>query len=398
MRTLIKKLRVVNNSDGLINFITIVLATIGLVMAVSASMTAAENSSRILLLATVKQSAYFIISYLAMVFVSKRFNYKFLKRLIMPLSIFMTLMLLATLFYEPVGGAQAWLRFSWPFMTFTLQPSEFAKISLIVLIAMYLGDISPNTKRTSKEILSPVLWMIFIQTFIILVLQHDLGSAVVLLAIVSLILLIPSHPKLRKIQNFGILMAVVGMALIFFLLTDQGLALIAKSSLLKSYQLARFSDYANPFINISGSSFQLAGSLVAFARGSFFGVGLGQSIQKYGYLPETRTDFILALIAEELGFFGVIIVMVLYGLLIYKLIYYAVKVVSEKDKIILTGTAAYIFIHLFFNVGGITATIPLTGVPLLLVSSGGSSTLAVMIAIGMSQNIISKYRKLGSKR
>ncbi len=84
--------------------------------------------------------------------------------------------------------------------------------------------------------------------------------------------------------------------------------------------------------------------------------------------------------------------MLLYSILIYRLIYFAIKVGSEKDKMVLFGTAAFLFIHILFNVGGITATIPLTGVPLLLLSSGGSSTMAIMLAIGISQNIISKYK------
>lgn len=393
MKKRFKLFRVIDKSDGWINFATLFLAVIGIVMTVSASMTAADNSTRLLISESIKQLVYFVVGYFAMVFISKRFNYRYLKRLIMPISILMIFSLLATLAFKEFNGAQAWIRISVPFFSFSIQPSEFAKITTILLIAMFLGDISPNTKRTSKEILSPVFWIIVIQAFIILVLQNDLGSAIVLLAVAFIALLIPSHPKIRKLQNLGIVLLIFGIGASIFLLTDKGLALVAKTNLLRGFQLARFNDYANPFLNITGTGFQLAGSLVAFSRGSLFGVGLGHSIQKYGYLPEARTDFILSLIAEEIGFFGVLLVMLLYGLLIWRLLYYAVKVVKEKDKIILVGTVAFLFVHLLFNVGGITATIPLTGVPLLLVSSGGSSTLAIMLAIGICQNIISKHRK-----
>lgn len=393
MKKFLKQFKVVDKSDGWINFVTIFLALIGLVMAVSASMTAADNSYRLLISATLKQFIYFVISYLLMVFISKKFNYRYFKNLIMPISIAMIGMLLFTLFFDEVNGAQAWIRLNLGFMQFTLQPSEFAKVSTILLVAMYVGDVSPNTKRSSKQILGPVITIIAIQAFIVLFLQDDLGSAIVLLMVAVATLLIPSHPKIRKQQNVVILLLVIGVGLTGFLLTDAGLELISKTSFLRGYQLARFTDYANPFLNITGSGYQLAGSLVAFSRGGLFGVGLGQSVQKYGYLPEARTDFILSLIAEEIGFIGVLIIMVLYAILIWRLISYALKVVSEKDKVVLLGTVAYLFVHILFNVGGITAAIPLTGVPLLLLSSGGSSTLAIMLSIGISQNIISKYRK-----
>lgn len=311
----------------------------------------------------------------------------------MPLSILMTIMLLVPLLFEGVKGAQAWIRFSLPYLSFTIQPSEFAKVLIILLVAMYFGDLRLNTPRSKKAIINPVMYMLLIQVFIVLVLQSDLGSAIVLLVVGVLSALIPSHPKLKNAQNILIILIFVGIGASFFLLSDKGIAFLSKYKFLKSYQLSRFTDYANPFINIAGSGYQLAGSLVAFSRGGLLGVGLGQSVQKYGYLPEANNDFIIALIAEELGFVGVMALLLLYAILIYRLVYFALKVKSEKDKVILMGTVIYIFVHILLNVGGSSGTIPLTGVPLLLVSSGGSSTMAIMLAIGISQNIIARYKR-----
>ncbi len=393
MKKRFKFFRLVDKSDGWITFATIFLAGFGLIMAVSASMTDTDNSSKILMLATIKQFAYFIISYIGMMFVSKQFSYKRVRPIIMTISMIMIGLLLFALTFDKVFGARAWIRLPLGFMDFSLQPSEFAKITTLLLIALYVGDVSLNTKRSGGEILKHVLIIFAIQVFIVLFLQNDLGSAVVLFIVGVVALLIPNHPKIRKCQNIVLFLIVIGFVGIAFFLTDDGLNLIGKTNFFQPYQLARFSDYANPFVNITGTGYQLAGSLVAFGRGSMFGVGLGQSIQKYGYLPAARTDFILALIAEELGFFWVSILMIVYGLLIWRLTFYALKVKSEKDKIILVGTSVYLFVHLLFNVGGITATIPLTGVPLLLISAGGSSTLSIMLAIGISQNVISQYRK-----
>ena len=392
MKKILKFFRVKEQSDIWISIATIFLALFGLVMAISASMTTASNSSKILIVTTIKQFVYFAAGYGGMVFASKHFSFKKIKNLIFPISIIMLGLLLSTLFFKEVNGAQAWIRLKPGGIAFTIQPSEFAKLTSILLAAVFVGDVSLNTQRSGTEILKKPLYIIFIQAFIILILQSDLGSAIVFLLIMAMVLLIPAHPKIKIHQNIVIILFILGLVGTTFLLTDKGLALIESVGIFKGYKLARFMDYANPFLNRTAGGFQLAGSLVAFSRGSIFGSGLGHSIQKYGYLPEASTDFILSLIAEETGFVGVMLVMILYFILIYRLIYFAMKVRSEKDKMVLFGTAAFLFVHILFNVGGITATIPLTGVPLLLLSSGGSSTMAIMLAIGISQNIISKHK------
>ena len=137
----------------------------------------------------------------------------------------------------------------------------------------------------------------------------------------------------------------------------------------------------------------MANALIAITNGGIFGTGLGNSIQKYGYVPEVHNDFITSVIFEELGLFGLALIMVPYAIIVFKLISYASKSKDPKTTIILLGIAAYFFLHLFINLGGVSGLIPMTGVPLLLVSSGGSSTLAAFIAIGIAQALISKDNK-----
>lgn len=393
MKKFFKRFSVVEGSDVLINILTIVLAIFGLVMAISASMQASTNSTVGLITTSVKEIIFFTISYVFMVILSKVFNYKLARRLIMPASLLMILLLLSTRLFGETNGAYAWIRIGAGSAQFTIQPAEFAKVSTTVLMAVYLGDVSLHTKRSSWEIISPVFWVVLVQFIIILVPQKDLGSAVILFLITYFIFLIPSHPRLTKYQNRIILLSVLGFFGIVFLLTDTGILFVEKLGILKGFQLDRFKDFANPFRTISTTGYQLAGSLISFSRGGWFGVGLGQSVQKYGYLPEADTDFILPLIAEELGFVGVAFILIIYALLLYRLTYYALKVKSEKDKMILMGTVLYLFFHLLLNIGGVSVSIPLTGVPLLLISSGGSSTMATMSAIGISQSIISKHKK-----
>lgn len=391
MKKLFNLFKVARNSDMIINIVTLALATFGLVMAVSASMTASNNSTTMLVVATIKQFIYLFLGYFLMVFASKLYNHNLAKKLIMPVSLIMIGFLISTRFFQETNGAYAWIRFGFGPMAFTIQPSEFAKGSTTILLAMFLGDIALNTPRSTKEIVQPILVVVLVQAFIILVLQKDMGSALVLLMISFFIALIPSHPKLRKLQNWMIILTVLGILGSIFILSDFGLHMVEKLPFIEPFQLQRFYDYANPFKSVDG--YQLSGSLIAFSRGGLFGTGLGQSVQKYGYLPEVRTDFILPLIAEELGFIGVMILMFAYAVLMYRLLHYAMRVRSEKDKMILMGTVFYLFIHVLLNIGGVSGAIPLTGVPLLLISSGGSSTMSIMLMIGICQSVIAKHRR-----
>ncbi|MBR3346915.1 MAG: FtsW/RodA/SpoVE family cell cycle protein, partial [Solobacterium sp.] len=132
---------------------------------------------------------------------------------------------------------------------------------------------------------------------------------------------------------------------------------------------------------------------VSFVTGGWFGLGYGNSVRKYTNFPAANTDFILAIVVEEMGVFGFLLIFVPYMIIIVQLFRYALKIRSEQARVILVGTAMYLMIHSFFNIGGVTGMIPLTGVPLLMISSGGSSTLAFMAAIGLAQAVIDQYRK-----
>ena len=149
----------------------------------------------------------------------------------------------------------------------------------------------------------------------------------------------------------------------------------------------------NPFIDQYGSGYQLVNGLVSFATGGWFGLGYGNSVRKYTRFPAANTDFILAIVVEELGIIGFLLIYIPYMVIIIRLFMYALKMKSERGKIILIGVAMYIVIHSLFNIGGVTGLIPLTGVPLLMISSGGSSTLSTMCAIGIAQAVIMRFNK-----
>ena len=174
------------------------------------------------------------------------------------------------------------------------------------------------------------------------------------------------------------------------------LILICANFVFEPHQLRRFLiwlDPANSEYYYNGS-FQLANGLIAFAQGGLFGKGFGASTQKFGYIAESQNDFISSIIVEELGVVGFLVfVIVPYCIIIFKMFTYGQKIKETKSKLILYGIATYFFAHILINVGGVSGFIPMTGVPLLMVSLGGSSTLASMMTIGIGQAIIAKYNK-----
>ena len=163
--------------------------------------------------------------------------------------------------------------------------------------------------------------------------------------------------------------------------------------MLEPYQLNRIYIWLDPLIDPSNRSYQIINSLIAFSNGGLFGLGFGNSKQKFGYIPESHNDFIGAIIYEELGLLGLALIIVPTCIIIFKLLKYSNEVKENKSKIILLGIASYFFFHLLINLGGVSGLIPMTGVPILLVSDGGSSTICAFISIGIAQAIIAKHNR-----
>ena len=215
----------------------------------------------------------------------------------------------------------------------------------------------------------------------------------VLFIIFCVTYLIPKNKPLRRSQFVLVILFYVAVVVAIIILSPVGEPLIENLPLLKDYQKGRFINAIDPFQDPYGRGYQIIQSLIAFADGGFFGRGLGQSVRKYMNFPEASTDFILAIFVEELGWVGFLFLMLLYSIIIFRLIHYAKRIKSEAAKIILIGSATYFLVHIFFNIGGITGLIPLTGIPLPLLSSGGTSAVAFMISIGLSQAVISAYKR-----
>ncbi len=378
-------------TDPWINISVAVLAVFGLLMIASASMGIAVDSPIYLPFTLIKQIVFLAAGYYAMNLLARRFTLAFLTGPTFGTWVLIIGgMLVAACFFPAAGGSRAWIRLPLASVDISIQPSEFAKTMIILIVAAYTGDV----KRRFKH--GPDIWkrpvnIIGLYMIIVLVFQRDLGSMAVMLMVGFVCIEIPSHPQLRRFQRTMATLFYLGVAAAIFLLSPLGEGLIRLLPL-QDYQINRIFSAVNPFTDQYNTGYQLVNGLVSFATGGWTGLGFGNSVRKYTRFPAANTDFILAIIVEELGVVGFMLVFVPYMIIIVSLFRYAFRMKSEKGKIILIGVATYIVVHVLFNVGGVTGLIPLTGVPLLMISAGGSSTMSIMGAIGIAQAVIMRYK------
>ena len=377
--------------DGWIHFAIMALAVFGTIMVGSATMGIKTGNSLYLAFTIVKQIVFATGGYLMMTRFANGFSLDFLKSKSFPSLIFATYgALLLCLAFAPTGDAHAWLRVGFAGMEVTLQPSEFAKIVAMLTVAAYCGDVRTKYKNWWQMCARPIGFTAFM-VFIVLVAQSDFGSAMVIFLITCICFLIPEHPNMRRFQIVLKVLFWISVVFAIYLLSPAGEHLIQGFDFLADYQKDRFLSAMNPFADRYGNSYQLINGLISFATGGWLGTGYGSSVRKYTNFPAANTDYILAILVEELGYVGFLGLMLLYCIIIFRLFRHAIRIKSERAKIILIGTAMYLLIHMFFNIGGVTGLVPLTGIPLLMISAGGSSTMSFMVAVGISQAVIAKY-------
>ena len=256
----------------------------------------------------------------------------------------------------------------------SIQPSEFAKVITIVWLARYYEK---NKKLTSYGKSLFPLGVCAIITLLIFI-QPDLGTSIIYVVIVGVMFL--AAPILKEIKMktiFGLLGLVVFAGVVF---------LGAGKSLLQERQLERF-DFRNPCDKLLTTGNQVCNCYIAINNGGLTGVGLGNSTQKYLYLPESHTDFIFPIIVEEFGVIVGIAIILAYMLLTYFVFRVATNTYNLSNSIICYGLGVYFMLHIFVNLGGVLGIIPLTGVPLPFLSYGGSSCLATIGAFTAVQRI-----------
>ena len=267
------------------------------------------------------------------------------------------------------GGARSWLGVG----AFSIQPSEFMKIAMIIFLASFLSE---NQKKITsfRQGLFPSLSIVFL-AFALIMLQPDLGTGAVMVGTCVVMIYIAG----AKVSHF-VALGLVGLA---------GLAGLILSA---PYRIQRITSFLDPWSDPLGSGFQIIQSLYAIGPGGLMGLGLGQSRQKFFYLPEPQTDFIFAILAEELGFIGGMFVLFLFCLLLWRGIRIAIGAPDLFGSLLAVGIIGMLAIQVIINIGVVTGLMPVTGITLPLISYGGSSLTLMLVSVGILLNI-SRYAR-----
>ena len=352
--------------------VSILLFIIGLVMVFSASNVTAYMSHAVNPYHYFIRQAVFLIAGIFLFFVMIAFNtnvYGKSSRLLLIINI---AALVALLVYGSArNDAVSWFELG----PITIQPSEFIKVISIVFLAEYY-DVHKNKLNTWLKCLFPIGICIGVAALIFI--QPDLGTAIIYSLIVAAIFF--SVPMSREIK-----LKVAFITIVVIALGVVGISSMGKS-ILRERQLERF-DISNPCDKILSNGNQVCNCYIAMNNGGLFGVGLGNSTQKYLYLPEPYTDFIFAIIVEELGVVTGVLILLLYIIVLWRILLIGRRSPTNRGAILCYGIAIYIFLHISVNLLGIMGLIPMTGVPLPFMSYGGSFTICLIAALTIVQRV-----------
>ncbi|WP_217586223.1 stage V sporulation protein E [Lentibacillus saliphilus] len=350
----------------------ILLLLIGIIMVFSASYIWAEYKYDDAYFYVKRQLLFIGAGVVAMVFIM-RIPYTLFKKyanLILVLCFLLLLVVLIPGIGITRGGAQSWIGVG----AFSIQPSEFMKLGLIIFLAVYLSSNQKHMMSFTKGFF-PSLILVF-TAFGLIMLQPDLGTGVVLV-LTCIVMIYASGARLSHFFGLGI----VGVIGFLFLIISA------------PYRISRITAFINPWQDPLGDGFQIIQSLYAIGPGGLLGVGLGQSLQKYFYLPEPQTDFIFSILGEELGFIGGTFVLLLFAILFWRGIKVTLQAPDMFGTFLALGIVSMLTLQVMINISVVIGLIPVTGITLPFLSYGGSSLTLTLCSVGILLNI-SRYTKI----
>jgi cell division protein FtsW len=355
--------------DGLgVLSLAVLLNAFGLVMVLSSSTVASINTAGTPWSLFEKQLMWTAIGAVCC-FIAIRLPIARIRQLSKPL-LLIVIVLLGLVFFpafgSTVGGSSRWIDLG----PLQIQPSEFAKLALV----LFLSDLAVRRQKARDEfkaIFIPALLALGVLALLIIK-QPDLGTAIVLTCIAASVLFAAGVRRRTLLVVVGTL-SLAGIVLA----TDQ------------TYRRERFLAFMHPMANASGSGYQLAQSLIALGSGHLTGSGIGGSVAKWNLLPNAWTDFIFAIVGNELGLLGGIAVIVAFAAFAYFGLRIARRTPDRFSSLLAVGITAWIVSQAFINIGGVEGALPETGVPLPFISSGGSSLVVALVAVGLLYNIAS---------
>jgi len=295
------------------------------------------------------------------------------------LNVVLLLLVLSPLGKE-VKGAKSWLNLG----GFSLQPSEFAKLLMILTLAKHLAE--KEEAETFWELWSPFVHIAV--PLVLILLQPDLGTTLVFIFFFFAMLYIAGYS--RRFLLGIILSGVLALVLLFV-----GHYFFGTPLPFKEYQIQRMMIFLNPDRDPTGSGWNVRQAIIAVGSGRFFGKGLFQGTQgRLGFLPESHNDFIFAILCEELGFIGAFLTLILFFTLIWRCLVIIQQAKDKNGVLVATGIMAMFLFHILENIGMNIGLMPITGIPLPFISSGGSSMITNLLAVGFLENIWIRRQKL----
>lgn len=355
------------SGDFWLMLLTLMLVLFGLIMVFSASYYSSISQDGNPYSYLVRHGAWVVFGLVAMAF-GALFDYRKYKKWALPILIVSVILLVLVL--TPLGqttnGATRWIKVG----PVTLMPGEIAKIAAIIFVAWFLSEDASRIKSLKRGIL-PLLGIIAVYGALI-VKQPNLSTAITVCGIIIAMMLVAGL-KWRYVATAGGI-GVVGILSIVIFMKD-------------TYWYNRLTSFTDPFQDALGDGYQAVQSLLALGSGGLFGVGLGKSVQKNLYLPEPQNDFILAIIGEELGYIGVLLLIALYCLFIWRGIHIALNAPDQFGLLLASGIVLMVAIQVILNIAVVTSSMPPTGINLPFISYGGNALLIFMFSAGVLLNI-----------
>lgn len=376
-----KKIQKINNTtmDMPLLIVVLMLLALGIVMVLSASAPSAladyQDSYKY-----VKTQAGAAVLGIGVMLLLSRFNYRKFRKFYKVIYLF-SVAILFTVLIPKIGvssnGARRWIK-----LGFQLQPSEITKIGLIIFFAGYYSDDKNKLDTYWGGIFRPLIALV-IPVGILLVVQNHMSAGIVI-SFITVVIVFMSGIRLRLIFTT----AGAGLGALILALP------VLKEKISGGFRSDRIEAWLHPLENASGTAYQTMQGLYAIGSGGLFGVGLGQSKQKYLYIPEAHNDFIFAILAEELGFVGCVFVLVLFAIFTVRGVLIAMRAEDLFGSLIAVGITALIAIQSILNIAVVTNSIPNTGISLPFLSYGGTSLIILLACVGILLNISRSAKKI----
>ena len=381
----------------------LILSIIGLIVVYSTTSALAIQSGVRSIRMVRTQGLFFILSLLTIALIYK-FSLNFLRnKKVLAVIIFIEviLLLLSRFVTDTVNGAHGWLTIPGGF---SIQPAEYLKVILVWYLALIFSKRQDEIRDYDYQALTHNEWIprnltdwrwLTLILIGIVAIMPDLGNATIL-ALTVLIMITASGVGYRWFTSL-LGLVVSGSAIILGSIWIIGVDRVAKIPVF-GYVAKRFSAFFNPFNDLTGAGHQLANSYYAMSNGGWFGLGLGNSIEKQGYLPEAHTDFVFAIVIEELGFVGASLILALLFFLILRVILVGIRAKNPFNSMMAIGIGGMMLVQTFINIGGISGLIPSTGVTFPFLSQGGNSLWVLSVAIAFVLNIDASEKRLRMKQ